>query len=302
MTPRDPAPPPSYFGRSLGRGSPRGLSAGCLSLGSVLLLAVALMCPRPARAAPPRIVIIDLLPRALPAPHDKTDLAVELSHTIEAAGCTVVRICRAADCRVAQTDEEDVHLLSFEGRYEQSRFSCAVSIEVRRPPPSVIEYRDQGTNPVCPAARLIIDTRSAGKRVCDELRTARAPSANPAWTLPAVGATAVTPPLPTVQTKAPAPHPPASPARLWLGPALVAVGAGVAILGGYQAAQHGDLTHCQTSNLGEQVCTHTKQRPLAIPLLLLGATGIGWGVWEISAQRDLDLLDGISMVSFGAKF
>jgi hypothetical protein len=255
-----------------------------------------------AQAAPPRIVIIDLLPRALPAPHDKTDLAVELSHTMESAGCTVVRICRAADCRVPQKDEEDVHLLSYEGRYEQARFSCAVSIEVRRTPDSAIEYQDRGTNPVCPAARLIIDTRAAGKRACDDLLAAKVSAPNPTWNLPAI-TPSTTVPAPTALESRALPAVRASARdRSWLGPALIAVGSGIALVGAYQASQHGDLTHCQTSNLGEQVCTHTKQRPLAIPLLLLGAGSIGWGVWEISAQRDLDLLEGLTMVSLGAKF
>jgi hypothetical protein len=284
---------------NLGRNFGRPLSKSVAALALALL---SLAWSAPANAAPPRVVIIDLLPRALPAPHDKTDLAVELSHTIEAAGCAVVRICRAPDCRTAQKDEDDVHLLSFEGRYEQTRFSCAVSIEVRRTPTGPVEYQDQGTNPVCPAARLIMDTREAGRRACDELRTARLAAVNPTWNLQPTPPPTVAPPV--VAQPKPTPRPPAaaSKARAWLGPALIAVGSGIALLGAYQASQQGDLTHCQTSNLGEQVCTHTKQRPLAIPLLLLGAGGIGWGVWEISARHDLDLLEGLTMVSAGTKF
>jgi hypothetical protein len=294
LTLRDFALTIPQLGRDFGRPLSKSVAA--------LALALALAWSSPARAAPPRIVIIDMLPRPLPAPHDKTDLAVELSHTIEAAGCAVTRICRSPDCRTPQKDEDDVHLLTFEGRYEQARFSCAVSIEVRRTPTGMVEYQDQGTNPVCPAARLIMDTREAGRRACDELRTARLAAVNPTWNLQPTPTPAVTPPV-VVQSKPAAPRSAAaSKARAWLGPALIAVGSGVALFGAYQASQHGDLTHCQTSNLGEQVCTHTKQRPLAIPLLLLGAGGIGWGVWEITARHDLDLLEGLTMVSAGTKF
>jgi hypothetical protein len=296
LTPRDLALTNRRLGRNLGR-CLRFLRRCCW------VAALALAWSLPAQAAPPRIVIIDLLPRSLPAPHDKTDLAVELSHTIEAAGCPVARICRSPDCRAPQKDEDDVHFLTFEGRYEQTRFSCAVMIEVRRTPNGPIEYQDQGTNPVCPAARLIMDTREAGRRACDELRVARAAPVNPTWNLQPAVPTAVPPPVVVVaKPTAARTAAPMAKARPWLGPVLIAVGSGIAAYGAYQVAQHGDLSHCATSNLGEQVCTHTKQRPLAIPLLLLGAGGIGWGVWEISARRDLDLLEGLTMVSARTKF
>jgi hypothetical protein len=261
------------------------------------------LAPRPvAGADAPKLVIIDLAPQALPAPHDRTDLAVELSHTIEAAGCVVTRICRAPDCRSPQKNEDDVHLLSYEGHYEQARFSCAVAIEVKRTPNGLVEYRDQSTNPVCPAARLIMDTREAGRRACDELRMPKTAPTNSSWNLS--GAAPPVAAAPAVAPVKPAPPRPAARPRGggWLGPVLIAVGAGIAGFGAYQASQHGDLTHCQTSDLGERVCTHTKQRPLAVPLLVLGAAGIGWGVWEINVRRDLDMLEGLTMVSLGAKF
>ena len=252
------------------------------------------------QAQAPRIVVIDVQPHVLPVPHDKTDLAVELAHAIQTAGCTVPRVCRAADCRAPQKGEEDAHLLSFEGRYDQARFSCFVSIEVRRDPGSGIEYQDRATNPVCPSAQLIKDTRVAGQRACDQLRAASVPVVP---TRPPPVAEVAPPPVLAPQIEMPkVATPPPSKWREMAGPALIAVGIGIAIAGGYQALQHGDLTHCDVSNLGEKVCTHTKQRPLAVPLLLLGAGGIGWGVWEITARRDLELLEGLTMVNVGGKF
>jgi hypothetical protein len=61
----------------------------------------------------------------------------------------------------------------------------------------------------------------------------------------------------------------------------MAAGAGIGAVGIYQLREKDDPTHCQDNGVGGAVCTHTKQRPLALPLLLVGAAAFGVGMWDL---------------------
>jgi hypothetical protein len=256
--------------------------------------------PRVGHAAPspPNVVIVDLAPRQLPAPHDKADLASELAEAIAGAGCQVARVCRSPDCRIAKPDEAGIRLLSFEGHYEASRFTCAVTLEVRRVAGGPIEYRGQASNPVCPVTQLIKDTREAGARACAELKSAELRAFGLQQAVAITGGNQYQQPPTTLTAEAAAP--PAA-WRAWVGPSLIAVGTGVAALGIYQATQHGDPTRCEITVREEKVCTHRKQRPLAVPLILLGVGTLGWGVWDTIAVQS-DGADSATLVSVGGKF
>lgn len=249
-------------------------------------LVITLLAAGAGRAeAAPVVVIIDAQPEKLPAPHASTDLGVQLQEGMVSAGCTVPRVCRGGDCSSGALANA-THLLTFTGRYEAKRFACNLSLEARSATANVVEYRASTTNPVCPVTQLINDTREAGRRACEELRrfSDRA-AAKPAVTPPS----AAGPPAPGLGTFPP-PQPLPAPggrdespgvARRLVGPALMVTGAGLGAVGIYQLREKGDLTRCQGNGLGDTVCTHTKQRPLALPLLLVGAAAFGVGVWDL---------------------
>ncbi len=219
----------------------------------------------------PRLLIVEQEPGPLPAPHEGTNLARELSDAVTGAGCVVERICRDPSCKVRRTDEEGLARLTFSSRYEAAKFTCTLAVELQGGAGSFAGYRDLAVNPVCPVSQLIKDTRQAGQRACRELRGAGGPRS-------ASG------PLGLHQLTSPGKNLGEIGLRAWLGPSLLVLGSGLAALGLYQAMQHGDLTRCEPGLEGEPVCTHTKKRPLAIPLILLGAGGLGWGIWELSMR------------------
>jgi hypothetical protein len=246
-----------------------------------------------AQAQGPRVLIVELDSVTLPAPHDKTSLASELGSALTSAGCQVVRVCHALDCQVAPS--KDVNVLSFSGRYEPSRFTCSLTVELRRA--GGTDSRWSSENPVCPAVQLVKDTREAGRRACDELRAG--PSRTAARAAAGEGG-----PRPTATgLAATAASDPASswPARRWVGVGAVVAGLGVGALGVFQVMENGDPTRCSTSSLGDTVCTGTKRRPLAIPLIALGAAGVGWGLWE-ALGFGVEHNDGLTMVTARGRF
>ncbi|HEY0713687.1 MAG TPA: hypothetical protein VGF45_13495 [Polyangia bacterium] len=235
-----------------------------------------------ASAAPPVVVIVDAQPEKLPAPHASTDLAAQVQEGLVSAGCSVPRICRGGDCSSAAVAKAS-HLLNFTGRYEARRFACNLSLEARSATTNVVEYRASTTNPVCPVTQLINDAREAGRRTCEELRRF-AERAAPTAVAPAA---TVPPPVETTTLATPPPPRPTSRedspslSRRLIGPALMAAGAGAGAVGVYQLREKDDLTRCQDNGLGDTVCTHTKKRPLALPLLLVGAAAFGVGAWDL---------------------
>jgi hypothetical protein len=245
----------------------------------VALLATALV-PSPARAQSPRLVVVDVSPDALPAPYEDLKLGDELGRALEGAGCRVDRTCTNEECARSGPGPRP-HVLSFDLRYDRKEFACSFSLEVRDGPGGRVEYREKASSPVCPAAEALEDSRRAARVACDELRkttTARTQAAAPVSPArPAGGG----------NLHVPAPLPPATDLRgRALGTGIVAAGAVVMVGGAVLLYLNGQPTSCSVSPGGEEVCTRTRQTSLAaVPLLVVGAAGVGWGTWNLLASR-----------------
>jgi hypothetical protein len=250
---------------------------------------IALAVPAPALAQPPRVLILELEPVTLPAPHDKTKLGQELRSALTAAGCEVVRVCHTLNCQDAA---KDVDVLSFTGRYQPSSFSCGLKVQLRRAGGGDSSWSTD--NPVCPAARLVDDTREAGRRACEELRGSAVRGAQP--TTPASAPAATT-------TNLVASAQPASTwtAGRWLGVSALVAGLGLGTLGVIQMLENGDPTRCSTSSQGDTVCTGIKRRPLAIPLIAVGAVGVGWGLWQ-TLGLGVEHSEGLTLVTARGRY
>jgi hypothetical protein len=225
--------------------------------------------------APPQLVVLDLSPERLPAPYEELKLGQEIGRAVEAGGCLVARTCTNEDCARGPGLPAGVHLLTFEVRYDRKQFACSLSLEVRDRPGGRIEYREKASSPVCPAAQALEDIKRAAKVACDELSKTPAPASPAASPTP-------TPPDSTVRAIAPA----ASVVEPAIGRAFstgLVVGGTVALVGGAVLLfLDGQPTSCASSPSGERVCTRTRQTKLpAVPLLLLGASGVGWGAWKL---------------------
>lgn len=223
-------------------------------------------------------MVIDVSPVALPPPHDRVDLAREVGLAVERAGCLVTRICRPGECALQPAGGPAVHVLTFEGRYEPERFACALTVELK-PANGGVLTRAHAENPVCPAVDLVKDAVEAGRRACAGLRGS--PVATPA------------PPVAPVAIGAVVDRGPSATRRV-LDVGAMVLGATVAAFGIYQALEHGQPAGCATSDLGQEICARSKRRPLAIPLIVLGVAGFGFGVWDIS-RDDAELAPGLAV-------
>jgi hypothetical protein len=249
-----------------------------------------------ARAEVPRVVIVDAEPLQLPAPHDKTNLANELRSAVASAGCEVVRVCRGLDCGVVPAAARDATVLSFTGRYDASRFTCSLKLEVRG---RGGDSRQFSENPVCPASQLVSDARDAGRRACNELRGAKTIAQGQGeGREPAERSAQSTPPIDLSSTTAPDPG---FGARRWLGVGATVAGLGLGALGVLQLLEQGDPSQCSTSDAGDRVCTSLKRRPLAIPLIAVGALATGVGLWQ-AFSADVTHEDGLTMVTAQGRF
>jgi hypothetical protein len=250
-----------------------------LRAGWTLGLALALLWPPAARAEAPRLVVVDLSPEGLPAPYERVKIGQELGRALEAAGCRVERTCASEDC--ARAGARGLHILSFDLRYDRKQFACSFSLEVRDAPGGRVEYREKASSPVCPAAEALEDSRRAAKVACDELRKTAAAPRPAAPSMPAA-------PAITVRSNPPPPPMPSLAGRA-VGTGIVAAGAVTMVGGAVLLYLNGQLTSCQPAPDGERVCTRARQTSLAaVPLLVVGAAGIGWGTWKLLATRDDD--------------
>jgi hypothetical protein len=234
--------------------------------------------------AQPRLVVVDVSPEALPAPYEAVKLGEELGRALEGAGCRVDRTCATEDC-ARNASGPSPHVLSFDLRYDRKQFACSFSLEVRDAPGGRVEYREKASSPVCPAGEALEDSRRAARVACDELRKA-APGGGSrslaAARLPRSG---------TDENLHTSPAPPPPPARglseRTIGTAIVAAGAASIVGGAVLLYLNGQPTSCAESPDGERVCTRTRQTGLAaVPLLVVGAAGIGWGSWRLLGTRD----------------
>jgi hypothetical protein len=230
----------------------------------------------PARAAAmgPRLVVLDLGPVTLPAPYADLNLGEELGRALQAAGCQVERTCTTEECVTGQRLPGDVHILSFDVRYDRQRFACSISLEVRDRPGGRVEYREKSSSPVCPAAGAVEDTRRAARAACAELRKSQVGSVSPVK-------------LPEAKSQMPTPRADFQPGR-GLSTVLVAGGAAALAAGVFLLTLNGNHTSCAQSPQGELVCTRTRQTAVgAIPLLAVGLGGVGLGAWKLlSPSRD----------------
>jgi hypothetical protein len=259
------------WGSGAGRGAPRGIPARLTATGIALFASTA-------AAQPPRLVVVDVSPEALPAPYEGVKLGDELGRALEAAGCRVERTCNNEECARGGAGPRP-HVLSFDLRYDRKQFACSFSLEVRDGPGGRVEYREKASSPVCPAAEAIEDSRRAARVACDELRKTTVATR----TLPA-GPVAPARPAAGGNLRLPAPPPPLASdlsARA-LGTGIVAAGAAAMVGGAVLLYLNGQPTSCALSPDGERVCTRTRQTSLAaVPLLVVGAAGVGWGSWKL---------------------
>jgi hypothetical protein len=282
----------------------------CSHSGTCALVALAslLFLPDRAVAVGPRLVVVDLSPETLPAPYAELNLGEELGRALEAAGCHVERTCTTEECAVPTGPAGQAHILSFDMRYDRQQFACSISLEVRDRPGGRVEYREKASSPVCPAAEALEDTKRAARLACDELRKSPARSSGRIATSPSPGnptgssnvaaaAVVMPPPAPPLLLDT-SPGIPEHPADLYPERALQigALAAGAAALAGGAVLLYlnGKPTSCARSPEGDRVCTRTRQTGvIAIPLLVLGAGGAGWGAWRLLSPAP-DLLVGVS--------
>ena len=220
-----------------------------------------------AQPAPARLLVIDASETALPDPFTEVDLAAEVSREVKEEGCEVIRACRLADCPVGAGAGSSERVLRFDARYDSDQFSCAVSMEVEDPTTGHLEYRESSSSPICPAAELLENTRRAARLACAHVKSLAI-----AQTRPPTG-----PSAPELTTSADSPGTP------WLGTGLVVAGASSLAAGAVLLYLHGRLTECMEGPGGVRDCTHKRKTTgLAIPLVLVGAGGLGWGIWDLS--------------------
>jgi hypothetical protein len=233
-----------------------------------------------AQAVPPRLVVVDLSPESLPAPYQDVKLGVELGRALAAAGCRIERTCTSEEC-ARGPGETGLHVLSFDLRYDRKEFACSFSLEVRDGPGGRVEYREKASSPVCPAAEALEDSRRAARLACDELRKTVAAATPAAPAAPGPAAT------PSVRSQPPPAAVPSDFTEHALGAGLVAAGAVAMVAGGALLYLHGRPTSCARSPEGERVCTRTRHTTLlALPLLVVGVAGIGWGAWTLLSNRE----------------
>ena len=241
--------------------------------------------------------MLDLSPETLPAPYAGLNLGEELGRALVTAGCQVERTCTTEECAHGKTPPGDVHILSFDLRYDRQQFACSISLEVRDRPGGRVEYREKASSPVCPAAEALEDTRRAARVACDELRKSLARAGDPSGSNPAGSGTggstggstttrASDLPPSGLKLQDSSPRFADRPADFTPGRVLTAavVAAGAAALAGGALLLYldGNPTSCARSPDGERVCTRTRQTGVAaVPLLLVGAAGVGWGTWKL---------------------
>ena len=245
-----------------GRRTPLFVFLALLTLGS----AAPEVRAQPAGAT--RLVVVDRSQAELPAPFSQVDLAAEVGREVKNEGCEVVRACRLQDCPPPDSAEASARVLSFDARYDRGEFSCAVSVEIEDPVTGRLEYREKSSSPICPAAELLANTRRAARLACAHVRSLaqnRKPDRSP-------------PPATQLVTLAPEAGTP------WLGTGLVVAGATSLAAGAVLLYLHGRPTDCVTDPSGVKDCARKTNTStgLAIPLVLVGAGGLGWGIWDLS--------------------
>jgi hypothetical protein len=254
--------------------------------------------------AAPQVVVVDASPAPLPAPYDHLDLAADVGQTVTAAGCRVEATCRGGGCS-ALPARPGRQLFTVSVSYDPQAYSCAVLVEVRAGAGRPFVYSERALSPLCPAADALEQARSAARVACLELRKELAaqppPKLAPAAARPPPAARSITTPT---ATSLPLPPPPlrpppdrgdaAPPSRAL---PLVALGAGTAALlaGGVLLYLDGRPTACTTSATGQRTCGGLLDTTrVAIPLVLLGAGGVGWGAWRLGQSQPAPALIAVA--------
>jgi hypothetical protein len=278
--------------------------------GAILLAAAPARADADPEVAEPQLVIVDASPAPLPAPYDQLDLAADVGQTVVAAGCRVEATCRGEGCRAQLPARPGRQLFTVAISYDPQAYSCAVVVEVRTGPGRPLVYSERALSPLCPAADALEQARRAARVACLELRKELAAHPPPAAKL---APAAARPPLAAGSTATPAAAPPATPAlpppplrpapdRRDAAPPsralpLAALGAGTAALlaGGVLLYLDGRPTACATSATGQRTCGGLLDTTrVAIPLVLLGAGGVGWGAWRLGQPQPAPALIAVA--------